>query len=1116
MTEIRRKIADLSPEERSQLENRLLQQRSKRSKSVAKTEIRRRATLTPCPTSFAQGRLWFLDQFEPGSSVYNIPLAVRLAGVLDVEALEAALNALVERHEALRTRFGLEEGDPVQLIAAALKVPLPVDDLGSVPEEGREEEVQKRVQTEGDIPFDLAQGPLLRARLLRLEERTHVLVLTLHHIISDGWSMGVLMRELSALYRACGQGAPSPLPALPVQYADYAIWQRDWLQGAVLDKQLSYWRDQLKDLPVLDLPTDRPRPAMQSFRGAQIGFVLTESLTKAVEALSQRAGVTLFMTLLAAFQLLLQRYSGQDDVVVGSPIAGRNKVEIEGLIGLFINTLVLRTDLSGDPTFMELLGRVREVALGAYAHQDLPFDKLVEELQPERDLSRNPLFQVMFIMQNAPRAELDMTGIKPSLQSAQRVTAKFDLTLSMIKKPDGLQGILEYNLDLFDAATVESLASHFQTLLQGILSAPDRPVGELPMLSETERQALLVDWNATALVCEPETLVHQLIEAQVDRTPASVAVGFEDRRLSYQALDQKANQLAHHLQALGVGPDVLVGVALERSELMLVALLGVLKAGGAYVPMDPDYPGARLAYMLEHSRVHVLLSQDSMLERIPEHQAQLVCIDSDWDSIGQLASDRPAAAVRPEHLAYVIYTSGSTGKPKGVQVSHGAVVNFLNSMALKPGISGRDVLLAVTTLSFDIAVLELYLPLIVGGRVQIVSREVSGDGDQLLSALKETGATLMQATPATWRILLSAGWQGSEDFKVLAGGEALPRDLVNELVDRVGGVWNMYGPTETTVWSTCEYVTAREGPVLIGRPIGNTQVYVLDKGMQPVPVGVPGELYIGGRGVARGYLHAPDLTQERFVADTFADQPGGRLYRTGDQVRYMRDGRLDYLTRLDNQVKVRGFRIELGEIETGLATHPALKQSVVAVREDRPGDVRLVAYIVTLPGQDVTVTEVRKHLRSTLPDYMIPQHVLELEAVPMTPSGKIDRKALPSPFSAGALEEDVYIAPRTETERALAAIWQEVLGVDRVGIHDNFFDMGGHSLLSIHLISCIRDRLDRVLRPREILLNNLEQLAEYCDSMAPVSAQDSLPGEPAARSAGLFGKIKKRLGFSEV
>ena len=827
MTEIRSKIADLSPEERSQLENRLLQQRSK---SVAKTEIPRRATLTPCPTSFAQGRLWFLDQFEPGSSVYNIPLVLKLEGVLDVEALEAALNVLVERHEALRTRFGVDEGDPVQLVAAALKVPLPVDDLGGVEEEEQEAELQKRVQSEADMPFDLAQGPLLRARLLRLGERNHVLVLTLHHIISDGWSMGVLIRELSALYRACGEGAPSPLPALPVQYADYAIWQRDWLQGAVLDKQLSYWREQLKDLPVLDLPTDRPRPAMQSFRGALIGFDLPESLTKGLEALSQRAGVTLFMTLLAAFQLLLQRHSGQDDIVVGSPIAGRNKVEVEGLIGLFVNTLVLRTDLSGDPTFMELLGRVREVALGAYAHQDLPFDKLVEELQPERDLSRNPLFQVMFILQNAPPAELDLPGIKPSVQSAQRVTAKFDLTLAMIKKSDGLRGMLEYNSDLLDAATAESLADHFQTLLKGFLADPDQPVGELPMLSEAERKKLLVDWNATATDYPGDQCIHHLFEAQVDRTPASLAVGFEDRHLSYQALDQKANQLAHHLQTLGVGADVLVGVALERSELMLVALLGVLKAGGAYVPMDPDYPGARLAYMLEHAGVRVLLTQDSMLERMPEHQAQLVCIDNDWDSISQLATERPAAAVRPEYLAYVIYTSGSTGKPKGVQVHHGAVVNFLNSMARKPGMSARDVLLAVTTLSFDIAVLELFLPLTVGGRVQIVSREVSGDGDQLLSALKETGATLMQATPATWRILLSAGWQGSEGFKVLAGGEALPRDLVNELVDRVGGVWNMYGPTETTVWSTCEYVTEREGPVLIGRPIGNTQVYVLDKG----------------------------------------------------------------------------------------------------------------------------------------------------------------------------------------------------------------------------------------------------------------------------------------------
>jgi amino acid adenylation domain-containing protein len=1045
MTERRRKIADLSKEERTKLETRLLQQRRT---SGAKSAIPRRATVTPCRSSFSQTRLWFLDQFEPGSSVYNIPLTLRLKGVLDVGALEASLNALVARHEVLRTCFGVEAGDPVQVIAPTLTVPLPVDDLCGVPQAEREAQLQARVQAETDAPFDLAQGPLLRARLLQVGEKAHVLVLTVHHIISDGWSMGVLMRELSALYAACCQGLPSPLPELPIQYADYAIWQRDWLQGEVLEKQLSYWREQLKDLPVLDLPTDRPRPAMQSFRGAQLHFDLPADLTQGLEKLSQRAGVTLFMTLLAAFQVLLQRYTGQDDIVVGSPIAGRNKVDIEGLIGFFVNTLVLRTDLSGNPTFMELLGRVREVALGAYAHQELPFDRLMEELQPARDMSRNPLFQVMFVLQNAPRADLNLPGIQATLQPAHRATAKFDLTLSIIKRSDMLQGTLEYNLDLFDAVTVGTLAEHFQTLLAGIVAAPDQSVRQLPMLSEAERSRLLADWNTTALAYDGDQAVHQLIERQVDRTPAAVAVGFEDRSLSYQALDQQANQLAHHLQALGVGPDVLVGVALERSERMLVALLGVLKAGGAYVPMDPDYPQARLAYMLEHADVRVLLTEEAMLERLPEHTAQMVCLDRDWKRIGGLATSRPAAGVRPENLAYVIYTSGSTGKPKGVQVHHGAVVNFLTSMAHTPGLTARDVLLAVTTLSFDIAVLELYLPLTIGGRVQLVSREVAGDGEQLLRALKETSASVMQATPATWRLLLLAGWEGREGFKVLAGGEALPRDLVNELVDRAGGVWNMYGPTETTVWSTCEYVTATEGPVLIGRPIGNTQVYVLDADLQPVPVGVPGELYIGGRGVARGYLHAPDLTLERFVPDPFAAEPGGRLYRTGDQVRYRPDGRLEYLGRLDNQVKLRGFRIELGEIETVLSTHQALQQVVVAVREDHPGDARLVAYIVPLPGQAVTVTDVRKHLRRALPDYMIPQHVVELEAIPMTPSGKIDRKALPSPFDAAALDEDVYVAPGTETERTLAAIWQEVLGVTRVGIHDNFFDLGGHSLLA--------------------------------------------------------------------
>ena len=1094
MTEQRRKIAELSLEERSQLEKRLL--RNRRG-SARKSTIPRRATPTPVVSSFSQARLWILDQFEGGGSVYNMPAAMRLEGVLDVDALEAALNALMERHEILRTSFSVDDRNPVQVIAPQLKLPLPVDDLTAVPDQEQEEELRRRVQSETGAAFDLEQGLLLRARLLRLGERTHVLVLTSHHIISDGWSMGIFLRELSALYTSFCQGKPSPLPALQIQYADYAVWQRDWLQGDVLEKQTSYWRQQLKELPLLDLPTDRPRPAMMSYRGARLVFELPATLTKGLEELSQRAGATLFMTLLAAFQLLLQRYSGQDDIVVGSPIAGRNKVEVENLIGLFVNTLVLRTDLSGDPTFMELLERVREMALGAYAHQDLPFDRLVEELQPARDLSRNPLFQVMFALENAAGSEFVLPGIKASPQAAQSKIAKFDLTLSIVKKAERCRGILEYNSDLFDADTVGNLASHYQTLLESILAAPDRAVGELPILTADENKELLLDRNATARAFETDQTLQQRIEAQVERTPASIAVGFEGGHLSYQALNQKANQLAHHLQTMGVGPDVLVGVALERSEWMLVALLGVLKAGGAYVPMDPDYPGARLSYMLEHSGVRVLLSQESIQERLPEHSAQVVCLDSDWDSISHLSTDRPAATARPEHLAYVIYTSGSTGKPKGVEVPHSAVVNFLNSMAEKPGMSARDVLLAVTTLSFDIAVLELYLPLTVGGRVEIVSHEVAGDGELLLSALRETGATMMQATPATWRMLLLAGWEGSEDFKVLAGGEALPRDLVNELLERVDGVWNMYGPTETTVWSTCEYVTEKEGPVPIGRPISNTQVYVLDKCMQPVPTGVPGELYIGGHGVARGYLHAPELTQERFVVDNFMAEQGGRLYRTGDRVRYMRDGQLDYLTRLDNQIKLRGFRIEPSEIEIVLSTHPALEQSVVAVREDRPGDKRLVAYIVPLQGQDITVTEVRKHLRSMLPAYMIPQHVVELEAVPMTPSGKIDREALPSPFSAGALEEEVYVAPRTATEQALAAVWQEVLGVDRVGIHDNFFNMGGHSLLSIQLIVQIKNRLDIMLRPREILLNNLEQLAEHCDNKA--SMHDGFQKGPGER-----------------
>ncbi len=907
--------------------------------------IPRRTGADPCQLSFAQQRLWFLDQLESNSPLYNIPAAVRLTGHLNMAALEQSFNEIVRRHEALRTRFAVVDGSPVQVIAPTLNVPLPVIDLSELPEAERAAEAQSLTTAEVERSFDLARGPVFRTSLLRLNDEEHALLITMHHIISDGWSLGVFMRELTALYEAFSQGQPSPFAELPIQYADYAVWQRGWLQGEALEQQLTRWREHLLGAPaVLELPTDRPRPAVQSHRGAIHTLVLSKSLTERIKVLSRQEGATLFMTLLAAFQALLMRYSGQDDIVVGTPIAGRSRTEIEGLIGFFVNTLVLRTDLSGDPTFRELLGRVREVTLGAYEHQDVPFEKLVEELQPERSLSHTPLFQVMFALQNTPGQALELQGLRLNPMTSVSKVAKFDLSLFLVERAEGLRGAVEYCTDLFDEATITRMLGHFQTLLEGVIADPDRQLSELPLLTEAERRQLLVEWNDTVAEYPKDKCLHELFETQVERAPNAVAVMFEDERLTYGELNRRANQVAHHLRKRGVKAEVLVGIMMERSIEMVVGLLGILKAGGAYLPLDPAYPQERLSFMLEDAEVPVLLTQKRLSESLPEHNAEVVYLETDWEAIAGESTENFDGGARAENSAYVIYTSGSTGKPKGVQILHRAVVNFLASMQRQPGLTNQDTLLAITTLSFDIAALELYLPLTVGARLVVVSREVASDGTQLAKRL--SGVTAMQATPATWRLLLEAGWSGSDQLKILCGGEALSRDLANELLERSATLWNLYGPTETTIWSAASEVKSKEGPVFIGQPIANTQIYVLDRYLQLAPVGVTGELYIGGDGLARGYLNRPELTAERFIVHPLRGETGVRLYRTGDVTRRLANGSIEFLGRVDHQVKVRGYRIELGEIEAALSQHPAVEQAVVLAREDKPGDKRLVAYLI--------------------------------------------------------------------------------------------------------------------------------------------------------------------------
>jgi amino acid adenylation domain-containing protein len=897
-------------------------------------------------------------------------------------------------------------------------------------------------------PFDLVSGPLVRAMLLQLADDTHILLLIIHHISYDGWSAGILLHELTTFYEAFQGGRPAPLAELPIQYADFAVWQREWLQGDRLAEQLAYWKPRLTNVPTLQLPTDRPRPRLQSYRGAAESARIPRSLLEELKALSQREKTSLFVTLLAAFKALLLRYTGQADIAIGTLIAGRHRSETEGLIGFFVNTLVMHTDLSGDPSFLAALRRVRESYLGAHAHQDVPFEKLVDEVHPQRDLSRNPLFQVLFVLQNAPLSQRTLPGLALSTIELDTGTAKFDLALFAAEGEQGLTLSIEYNTDLFEVATIQRILAHFQTLVAGILDNPQACLSALPLLTPAEQDQILHIWNATQAPYPRGACIHHLIATQASQTPDAVAVVCEGQSLTYEVLQQRANILAYFLQQQGVRPGVLVGLCMERSLDMIVSLLAILKAGGAYVPLDPAYPQERLDFMLQDAQVPLLLTQADLRREIGTG-ARIICVDTERETIAQTSpaqegawvSQPPICFSSPDDLAYVIYTSGSTGKPKGVQIPHRAVVNFLWSMRHRPGLTAQDTLLAVTSLSFDIAGLELYLPLTVGARLVIASREVASSGERLVEALDQSGATVMQPTPATWRLLLGVGWSGIPHLTILCGGEALSPDLADQLLPRCAALWNMYGPTESTVWSSIHRVEAQPGPVPLGHPIANTQLYLLDAHLQPVPIGVPGELYIGGAGLSVGYLARPELTAERFIPDPFSAQSGACLYKTGDLARYRPDGTSEFLGRVDHQVKVRGFRIELGEIEAVLERHPLVQQAAVIAWEDTPGngaaapgDKRLAAYIVPAPadtrtGQNLDqqlpqdlVRDLRHYLKGQLPDYMVPPAFVVLETLPLTPNGKVDRRALPPPERTRVELRATFVAPRT-TEQALAEIW---------------------------------------------------------------------------------------------
>jgi amino acid adenylation domain-containing protein/non-ribosomal peptide synthase protein (TIGR01720 family) len=1023
---------------------------------LAVPPLTRRPRPSPLPLSYAQEPLWFLDQVGLVGPAYNMAGALRLDGCLDAAALAQSFGDVVRRHENLRTRFALVEGQGAQVIdepAGEAEAALRQDvvDLSMLPAEQRDAEARRLAAEHARNPFDLRSGPLLRAKLLRLDERAHLLLINIHHIVADGWSVGVLLNELGNRYAAHLAGDPSPLPELPVQYADYAIWQRQWLVGDTVARHLDYWTSRLAGAPVaLTLPTDRSRPPVQTFAGATLPFSLPVDLSMRLGGLARGEGATLYMVFLAGLSVLLCRHAGQDDIVIGSPVAGRSRRELEELTGMFVNILVMRNDLSGNPTFRELLKRVRETTLGAYAHQDLPFEKLVDVLQPERDLSRQPLFQVCVAFENLGFEGLTLPGLAVTRQASEgaNLTAKFDLTLFVHETPSGLAGAIEYATDLFDRATIERLITRFERLLEAAAGDPDARILDIALLTEAERSRLTVEWNATATPCPQNSCLHDLFAEQVARRPDAVAVQFNDQQLSYRELESRANRLAHYLRARGVGPDVVVGICVERSLDTIIALLGILKAGGAYLPLDPTYPAERLATMVADAQAKLVVTQVALASRLPADRCPQVHLDGDAPQIERAPDKAPHSGAGPDHLAYVTYTSGSTGRPKGVGVTHSNVPRLVTG-ANYIEISADDVLLHMAPLAFDASTFEIWGALLNGAKL-IIYPDRFVDLSRLHGIIADAGVSILWLTAGLFNQLVDEDISALAPLRyLLSGGEALSTRHVRRALQHLGScrLINGYGPTEATTFSTCHPVRAQDadGRIPIGRPISNAEVYVLDPRLEPAPVGVPGELYIGGAGLARGYLGRPAFTAERFVPNPFA--VGERLYRTGDLVCWRPDGTLDFLGRLDTQVKIRGFRIEPGEIETALLAHPGISRAAVVVRQDT-GDRRLVAYVVGETAADTA--GLRRHLQRSLPDYMMPAVFVALDHLPLTANGKLDQKALPAPDQHGALD---HVAPRTPAEELLATIWREVLKRDRVGIDDNFFELGGDSIQSIQVVA---------------------------------------------------------------
>jgi amino acid adenylation domain-containing protein len=1102
VSELTQRLANLTPEQRAELQRKLLERRQRGNSH----QIQPRTLAGPCPLSYGQELMWLIDRLTPGVSAYNVPRVTRIQGPLDVDAIRRALGEIVARHEILRTTYTLLGDQPAQVVTPAAQPDFREIDLSGLPEAEREPAAQRLLVEESDRAFDLSRDLPLRTVLLRLGPDQHILGVVSHHIASDGWSKGILYRELKRLYTAFTRGEPSPIAPLAIQYADYAVWQRGWLSGKLFDEQLAYWKGQLAGAPaLLDLPLDRPRPPAPSGRGRRLRDLFPTALGARLLEIGRANKATLFMTLLAGFQILLHRYTRQDRLVVGTPVSGRNWPEVEGLMGCFANSLVLHTDLSGNPTFLELLGRVREMALGAYSHQDMPFEKLLVELNPKRDLSYSPLYQVMFAVGTVDLGEeLSLPGLICTRVWLQRTTGKFDMSWGMREMEEGLHVGVEYNPDLFEEATVRRMVGHFRTLLQGIAESPNRRIAELPVLTEPERHQILVEWNGPVVSYPRDRCVHELVEAQAAATPDAVALVHAEQQLTYRAVEGRANQLAHYLRALGIISGARVGLAVEPSPELVIGVLGILKAGAAYVPLDPWYPKDRLAYMLGNSGIAVLLTQECLLERLPPGNHRTVCLDSDWPAIARQPEERCASGVTPDNLVYVIYTSGSTGTPKGAGVYHRGFVNLMHWFVTEFSLSPTDRTLLVSSMSFDLTQKNLFGPLMAGGQLHLPAAP-RYDASAITRTIAEQRITLLNCAPSAFYPLAvdQADHPKLQSLRCLfLGGEPI---AVGQMASWVRSPYfrceiaNTYGPTECS--DICSFYRLREydrytagQSVPIGKPINNVQVLILDGHLNPVPVGVPGEVCVLGEGVGAGYLLDPRLTAQKFLPDPFNRESGRRLYRTGDLARYRPDGNVEFLGRLDHQVKVRGYRIEMGEIETALRKHRSLREAVVVARDALGGDKRLVGYLVPAPDQPVpTTAELRAFLKDILPDYMVPASFVWLRAMPLTPSGKVDRQALPMTGESPGQEAAARVAPRTPTEEALARLWEKILGTESIGVTDNFFDLGGHSLLAVRLFAEIHKTFGKQL-PLATLFQGgtIEHLALILDEVSPALSSATL------------------------